>query len=178
MRESLFYTGVGSRSCPHDVSCLLATFAEVLELKGYGLRSGAADGADAAFESGVKYTYNKEIWVPWLGFNNHKSKLTPSDDAYILAATIHPVWNSLTKGAKSLHARNCHQVLGTDLNTKSKFVLCWTEGGQVKGGTATAIRLATKNNIPVLNFGKWTELVSMIDAFEDFLILNGEYNEV
>jgi len=178
MNRKAYYTGVGSRETPAIVKAFMSVVASMLETSGYILRSGGADGADNAFESGVTVVANKEIWVPWLGFNKSKSLLLPSDDAYTLASTIHPVWNQLKPGAKSLHARNCHQVMGKDLNTPSRFVLCWTENAEVKGGTATAIKLALNNNIPVLNFGKWNSVASMEDAFEDFLILNGEYNEI
>lgn len=56
--------------------------------------------------------------------------------------------------------------------------MCWTKNGLMKGGTATAIKLALNNSIPVLNLGGWDNSVSMRDALEDFLILNGEYNDL
>jgi hypothetical protein len=172
-----FYSGIGSRETPDTVCNFMTVIASELEERDYILRSGGADGADSAFERGVKL--HKEIWIPWLGFNNNKSPLLPiSAAAYDIAATVHPVWSRLKPAVKSLHARNCHQILGADLNTKSSFVLCWTEGAEIKGGTATAIKLALYNSIPVLNFGKWVSVASMRDAFEDFLILNGEYNDL
>ena len=38
----------------------------------------------------------------------------------------------------------------------SKFVVCWTPGGQLSGGTAQALRIATALNIPIINFGSAT----------------------
>ena len=38
----------------------------------------------------------------------------------------------------------------------SKFVVCWTPGGQLKGGTAQALRIATALNIPIINLGTAT----------------------
>jgi hypothetical protein len=52
--------------------------------------------------------------------------------------------------------------------------LCWTIGGELIGGTATAIKLALNNSIPVLNFGKYDNVHSMQEAFKDFIILLGE----
>lgn len=137
----------------------------------FKLRSGHADGADMAFENGS--LENNEIWIPWLGFNGSASQLLPSPEAFDLAATIHPAWKGLGRGAKALHARNCHQVLGVDLNTPSDFLLAWTLGGEVKGGTATAIRLAERHDIPILNLGKYDSPHRMRDAFSDFMILTG-----
>lgn len=168
-----YYTGVGSRETPPDVCAFLRTAANRLS-NSYILRSGAADGADSAFESGITCAKDKEIWVPYEGFRGHQSALTPTLAAFQLAESIHPAWHRLTKVGKSLHARNCHQVLGSTLNSPSKFLLCWTANGDIKGGTATAIKLALNNNIPVLNFGKWSSVASMRDALEDFLIFNGE----
>lgn len=176
--NELFYSGVGSRETPEDVCLFLTETASYLEQKNYILRSGGADGADLAFELGVLSDQNKEIWLPWIQFNKNKSTLLPSHEAFDIAASIHPVWNRLKRPAQHLHARNCHQVLGKDLKTKSRFLLCWTENGEIKGGTATAIKLAINNNIPVLNFGRWKSVASMKEAFEDFLIMNGEHNEL
>lgn len=170
---TIYYTGVGSRETPTEVCDFLQDVAVRLSAN-YVLRSGGAVGADAAFESGVLLETAKEIWVPYVGFRGHKSKMTPSKEAFAIAKSIHPAWDRLNNVGKALHARNCHQVLGISLNEPSKFLLCWTPQGQIKGGTATAIKLALNNNIPILNFGKWSSVESMRDAFEDFLIFNGE----
>lgn len=168
------YTGIGSRQTPEEVLKVIREMSKLLSNKGYLLRSGAADGADRAFES---YTRNKEIWVPWLGFNGSKSQHLPSPQAFELVATIHPKWNTLNDAAKRLHARNAHQVLGANLASPSKFVICWTPLGETVGGTATAIKLALNRSIPVLNLGKYNP-ASMHEVLEDFLILNGEYNDI
>lgn len=158
-----YYTGVGSRETPEDILRIMQSAASKLELAEYTLRSGGADGADAAFESGVATI--KEIWVPWLGFNKSESKNLPSENSYTIAEKLHPAWNRLTRGAKALHARNVHQILGSDLNTPSDFVLCYTHDGATIGGTATAIKLATKLNIPVFNFGSCSDPQVELDAF-------------
>ena len=51
--------------------------------------------------------------------------------------------------------RNLNQVLGKDIDNPdlSNLLVCWTENGEIKGGTATAIRLAMKFNVPVINLG-------------------------
>ena len=52
-----------------------------------------------------------------------------------------------------MHSRNCHQILGYDLKSPVDCVITWTPNGNIQGGTATAIKLAIKHNIPVFNLG-------------------------
>lgn len=154
-----FYTGVGSRETPPGVQRQMMELADWLRLLGYTLRSGGAGGADTAFEMGAMG--RAHIYLPWQGFNGryHSRRNSPSAQAYSLAATIHPAWNKLGPGPRSLHARNCHQVLGDKLDSPSAFLVCWTpdactsEATRSKntGGTATAIVLAERNAIPVFN---------------------------
>lgn len=153
-----YYTGVGSRKTPEHALQAMTRMARSLESLGYVLRSGGADGADKAFEAGVADPVNKEIWVPWIGFNGSLSILTPSPAAFDMASEIHPAWTRLSQGARKLHARNIHQVLGSDLKTKSEFLVCWTPNGQDIGGTATAIKVALAYGVKILNLGngEWT----------------------
>lgn len=167
-----YYSGIGSRRTPLPVMKLMRTISIAISSLGLILRSGGAHGADQAFESGISVDSLKEIWVPWKGFNGIDYGHLPSIESYDMAKTIHPAWDKLTRGAKSLHARNCHQVLGKDLATPSEFLICWTEGGKISGGTATAIRLAQNHNIPILNLGSYEES-KMERAYEDFMLLLG-----
>lgn len=158
---TLYYTGVGSRETPPEMLETMRKLGAWLAKRGYVLRSGGADGADAAFEAGALDALGpRDIYLPWPGFNGHRSPLCrPSEDAFEMAATVHPAWDRLTRGPRALHARNCHQVLGDDLETPSKFVLCWTGDGCVgeasrtraTGGTATAIVVADRHEVPVVN---------------------------
>ncbi len=145
----MFYTGIGSRETPTNVLAQMTYLAKLLAEYRYTLRSGGADGADTAFENGSTL---KEIYLPWPKFNDNKSHLfSPTQEAFEIAKTIHPVWDKLSIGAQKLHARNIHQVLGKDLKTPSEFLVCWTKNGKESGGTATAIKLTKLHNIPVYN---------------------------
>lgn len=147
-----FYTGIGSRQTPPYVLDMFIELAKNYAKDGYILRSGGADGADSAFEKGAGD--QKEIYLPWRGFNNNRSKLTsPTPAAFEMAKKYHPAWSRLRYPVKLLHARNCHQVLGLDLKTPSEFVVCWTIDGKAVGGTATAIKLAYDYDIQVMNYG-------------------------
>jgi hypothetical protein len=159
-----YFTGVGSRKTPQNIQNLMMVLSGYLAVSNFILRSGGADGADLAFETGTdRRNGEKEIWVPWIGFNNSTSLLLPSPESFDIAATIHPAWNKLKDSHKKLHARNVHQVLGKDLKTPSKFLICYTEDGFPSGGTATAIRLAYEREIPVYNLYNGLDKNRLVD---------------
>ena len=56
------FSGIGSRKTPLEICKIMTRIGEKLQEKGYILRSGAAIGADKAFELGAK---TKEIYLPW-----------------------------------------------------------------------------------------------------------------
>jgi len=159
-----YYTLIGSRETPEDILNLMTKAAKVLSEQRWIGRSGGADGADKCLEVGCCDPSLMEIYLPWNGFNKLYSdkvgyidtpKLPCYPEAQDLAQDLHPNWEVCKKGAKALHTRNCMQVLGRELNTPSKFVLCWGipvgEDGNVKGGTGQACRLAIKNDVPIMN---------------------------
>lgn len=155
------YAGIGSRETPVEVLIFMSRLAGRLALNGYCLRSGAAPGADKAFEDGcTAFGGAAEIWLPWKGFQEHADTgLYPSKQHFELATTIHPAWDKLSRGAKALMARNTGQILGKDLQTPVEFVVCWTPDGcdseekrsAKTGGTGAAIALACRHSIPVYN---------------------------
>lgn len=164
------WTGVGSRSVAEDKELyekLVKIGCDLTQL-GWTLRSGGADGADEAFETGWNHNWYQsepnirpdvkcEIYLPWKGFNSHTSPLYTSDPdplACEIAAQIHPRWKYLSPPVKKLHARNIHQVLGQDCKTPSDIVVCWTPDGKSVGGTRTAIICADMYKIPVVNLGE------------------------
>lgn len=163
----LYYTGIGSRKTPQEFLNLFTRIAKYLSTKDYILRSGGADGADLAFERGA---INKEIYLPWKGFEGNSSNLIVEDEkAFEIAAKYHPRWNYLSQGARRLQARNSHQILGWDLNSPSDFVICWTKGGKCNGGTGQALRLAKDYNIPVFDCGKYIDVKECAIELKKFL---------
>lgn len=156
-----YYTGVGSRETPLEICRHMTALAGFLEIHGWTLRSGAAEGADEAFEAGV-VRGNKQIYLPWSRFNGStSSRLRASPEAMTIASLTHPAWLKCGGGARSMHARNVHQVLGDNvlLPVRSEFVICWTPDGAERteecskdtGGTAMAIRIAHRYGVPVYN---------------------------
>jgi hypothetical protein len=86
---SRFYTGVGSRDTPEEVLSVMRTLAKCLARAGYTLRSGGAEGADAAFESGAQEVpqAKMQIYLPWRGFTGNGSPLYTVDRNAMLAAS-------------------------------------------------------------------------------------------
>ena len=151
-----FYAGIGSRETPVPIMNKMSNIAARLEILGYTLRSGGAGGADKAFANGCT---NKEIYVPWDGFNGNKITFAIPQEAYTIAEGIHPGWQYLSPAAKTMMARNAMQILGPELNSPSSFVVCWTKDGcfnketrtNKTGGTGQAIAHADMLSIPVFN---------------------------
>ena len=90
--------------------------------------------------------------------------------AFEIAKRFHPYWHILKQGAQKLQARNSHQVLGWDLNTPSKFIICWTEKGKGKGGTGQAIRIAKEYEIPIFDAGRFDSIENVRSMLKEFLI--------
>lgn len=178
--EPNYYTGIGSRKTPPNVLKQMEALAVRLADDGYTLRSGAAPGADTAFEYGCDDANGrKEIYLPWKMFCDNPSPLyIQHPDCFRIASEIHFAWPYLKPAVRNLMARNVHQVLGKDLNTPSDFVICWTPDGcnsfdgytSKTGGTGLAIALASIKNIPIFNLNRG----GCLEAFVEF-ISNVEY---
>ncbi len=142
-----FYTGVGSRRTPTDILAMMRKIAKKLAKNGYTLRSGGAKGADSAFESGASGSC--EIYYA----------SDANQAAMDIAAQFHPAWNRCSEYARKLHGRNAFQVLGRNLNSPSKFLICWTSDGCQShhsrtirtGGTGTAISIASAYQVEIFN---------------------------
>ena len=171
------YAGIGSRETPEDVLKLMETLGARLGALGYTLRTGGAEGADTAFMLGSPREL-LEVFVPWSGFVRHPDLAAACrvithnpryEDALALAEAHHPRWQACSPGARKLHARNVAQVHGQDLETPSKFVVCWTKTGGAHGGTGQALRLAEAASVPIFNLrlpGCTEELLTLVEAAE------------
>ena len=178
----MFYTGIGARKTPGPINDILEFsplykffyWGKTLAIKGFILRSGHADGADLAFEKGCdSVNGKKEIYLPWKSFNGSDSELyNLSKEAYDIAAYIYGTgWKYLKPPVKKLMARNMFQIMGYDLKTPSKFVLCWTPDGctskqnrsKKTGGTGQAIAYADEMKIPIFNFKNPNDEIKFID---------------
>lgn len=171
-----FYTGIGSRETPERYLPLMTELAYYLERQGWTLRSGGSWGADEAFQKGV--TDYSNIFLPshnWrkgdgiIGVHINDRELI-RDAMYLISKyDLHEDWDNLlnSKGdggltTVNLHTRNMFQVLGANLKSPTKFLVCYTKDGAITlpetsratGGTRTALRLAAHLNIPIFNLAR------------------------
>lgn len=168
---TMWYTGIGSRNTPPEVLEQMQSIARQLAELGFGLRSGRATGADAAFQKGATEADGiKVIYIPEAGFGDPKvdtkdnfvvdGELRTIGMAY--AKSVHRKWSKVSEYGTWLHARNMCQVYGHTfengvfIRKPSDFVLYWApeENGIVKGGTATAVMLARKAGVLTINMAQ------------------------
>lgn len=173
-----YYAGIGSRNTPSHVLKEMERIATLLQDK-LVLRSGAARGADTAFEKGAGR--NKEIYVAsgydasfgYKVFGRMSNELRKH--CFTEASLVHPAWDKVNGYGRLLHARNILQIEGMD-RTFVDFVLYWTEydkHGNPKGGTATAVNYARNNKIPTFNMNIDKEL----QAFWNFVSENYDVSQ-
>lgn len=154
-----WFTGVGSRDTPDHVQSFMGYASHVLTYAHWGLRTGEARGADAAFDRGAARGARKEVYTPERGARGHNSPLfldamEKRYEAWELVQKYHPYWTNLKdQYHRRLITRNVFQVLGPNLDDPSDFVVAWTVGGALKGGTAWTLILAQKYEIPIYNLG-------------------------
>jgi hypothetical protein len=149
--------GVGSRKTPESILKEMILIGFFCRENKIWVRSGRAPGADQAFSMGAGNFCIE--YIPWSSFeSSFKSgarecilKWPISIFHSTLVENHHPAPNKLTLGAFKLMARNCHQILGASLEDPVSAVICWTEGGLRKGGTAFALNLADDYDIPIFN---------------------------
>jgi hypothetical protein len=155
------YAGIGARELDIPLTLEFIKIGRRLAQEHFILRSGGAEGADTAFEDGCDDgSGQKEIFLPWKGFNHNGSTYILPDpippEIIKIARGIYPRWDKVSEPVRRLHARNVMQILGWDLHSPSLFVVCYTEqpynDPNAVGGTMFGIVLATDNSIPVYNF--------------------------
>lgn len=156
------YAGIGSRDTPTDIYNLELQISARLARSGWTLRTGGARGSDTAFLLGshTPEGYKAEVYLPgedhplWPHRQNFKGVkwfTQVTQEAYNLTQPY--IYGRPQDYVRRLIGRNGQIILGWGLSDPVKFVVCWTPGGQVVGGTAYALRLCADLGIPVLNLG-------------------------
>ena len=175
------YAGVGSRETPPAVRAVMRACARALGGEGWTLRSGAARGADRAFEEGCDEVGGaKEIYVPWNGFGGRNGegpqrmvgergvKVAEAKARAKLEAIAErywdPVkcpWRRLRSTTRQLMTRNVCQVLGEGGDTPAQAVLYWTPLPE-EGGTTQALRIARGHGVACLRIEADTSVAEIV----------------
>ena len=160
-----YITVIGSRETPQwALDRMAEVMLDYLD-EGYIARSGGANGADHVVTQFCP-PYQREIYIPWDGFNGlyHNGRdiirwdFSPvKNDATATAQEVRTLLGApqLTKQSHiNFHSRNMMQVLGYNLDTPSDLILCYTDNGEFKGGTASALMLGRELGIKIINLGE------------------------
>jgi hypothetical protein len=170
-RLSHTYAGIGARETPPATLREIEALALALARGGWTLRTGLSPGADQAFYKGsLAGDGSVELYLPWSGFEaparaaEGSARVSvwerPDERAFALAERFHPGWRELDERERCLRARDCHEILGADLDRPVALVVCWTPDGSLDGsgplagGTGQALRLAHARGIPVFNLAR------------------------
>lgn len=172
------YTGAGSRDTPPEIQSGIVALAGTLRVWGWIMRTGHAPGADQAFERGAREA--AEIYLPWSTYEAGvrivaaERHACPTVRAYELAEQYHPAWDRCSQGARALHARNVHELLGINCDDPSGALVCFTRGARGQGGTGQAIRIARAYGVPVFDLGRPG---AMPDALKFFALAPAESDD-
>jgi hypothetical protein len=170
-RGKRVYAGVGTRATPSRVLFGIEAAARRLARGGWTMRTGMSPGADQAFYRGaIRGRGHVELFLPWPTFEAQARLRSegplvyvlpePAEEAYALAARFDPSWETLDSAGRRLRARDCHQVLGRDLASPVRLIVCWTPDGNLDGtgrlvgGTGQALRIARHYRVEVLNLAR------------------------
>ena len=169
-----FASIVGSREAPEDALSVLRDVGEAYCDRGIAITSGDADGCDLAGYEGAMRSPNFElvgarIYLPWNRMryegrpdrvaDNYiffdASKFDNHEQAQAIAFEARGSFEGLKRGGIMLHSRNPYQILLDDLKTPVAACVCWAKPigktGRVSGGTNTAVQVAIKYKVPVIN---------------------------
>lgn len=175
------YAGVGARKTPKDILELMTGFAIELAKRGFLLRSGNCDGADAAFAEGANSINPKlvELHLPWKKYHNERIidgntiKVTGfKEEIREFSSQHHPNWEGCNKLVRALHARNATIILGEKLDDPVDFCICWTPDSSTFGGTGQAIRICDAFSIPIINLSSDSFAVEFEGALHEVVKLH------
>lgn len=173
------FAGIGSRRTPEDMLTMMYNICQLLGKDGYTCDTGACIGPDQKCAEGTLVGGgNVHLYLPWRTYElewadkmretyHARMKHTILDERYHLDAMesvkLHPKYGILKHSYKLLHGRN---YLIIHPEKPVEFILCWTPGGLIDGGTGQALRIAERYGIKVYNLGDLVVLDRFAAALE------------
>ena len=151
-----FFAGIGSRQTPSNILPMMAAISKHCMEKRFYLRSGGAKGADTAFEEGVPKGDPKEIFTAYEATNDAIN--------YVRKYYNAQSFEGKPRYVQRLLGRNAMIILGKNLDTPSKFVVCWTPGAKPVGGTGLGLKIAEEHKISVYNLADLKVYTKMRNA--------------
>lgn len=163
------YAGIGNDDTPESVLKQMTTLATRLESEGWVVRCDGGKGPSEVFEKMSSH----ELYLPWKNFNGKESQFNKvTDEAKNLTKQFHPSFESLKDSVKVIVARHAQVILGKDLKSPVKFVVCYSSDGAESGKERSAktgymsipIAIAAAQRIPIFNL-KNEGAMSRLEAF-------------
>ena len=158
------YVGIGDAKTPPEVLQKMSSLAATLASKGWTVRhTGNNEGPDIAFEQAGGPA---EAYIAWKGFNNRQSEFIPPKAVHPEVITIMkqymPTFDNVKPGVHKIIARGVYAVIGKDLRSPARFLVCWSPDGAESAAEKTSktgfmgmpIALASNLRIPVFNLQK------------------------
>ena len=155
------YVGLGNDDAPQDVLEKMTEIAKILAERGWTLRhTGNIKGPDVAFEKGAGPS---EAYIAWKGFNERQSEFIPPKNVHPEVVTIMkqymPTFDNIKPGVHKIIARSVYAIIGKDLRSPARFIVCWSADGAENAANKTAktgfmglpIAFGSSLNVPVFN---------------------------
>jgi len=174
------YAGIGSRQTPADVLQVMTKVGQLLATDGFGLRTGACIGPDQDFANGaatergfitllLPWGSYEAAWVRELHMTKadiHVRPFNKANDKEAIQSVkdFHPAFDKLKDTVVALHARN--YLILMDGEEPVEFIICYTPGGVISGGTGQALRLAESKGITVYNLGNPLTLAAFVSKIK------------
>ena len=112
---------VGSRDITNEMRENLIKIGKFIAFKGWNVVSGNAIGADSAYAEGANEVDESKVWLhlPWKSYNKGFIRpgniIRPFDPEWCeLARRHHPIYDTLTQGAKKMMDRNAGIMIESD----------------------------------------------------------------
>lgn len=149
-----------NRDAPPHVVEQMIEVAKKIEATGRQVRLTGLDGPEENIEKSLRAP---ELYLPWDGFNDKKSKFSyVSDNMLEIIGRFHGNWAGLKPGLQKIISSSARCVLGKNVQSVAVFMVCWSADGaesyrektQQTGNLSVPLRIATEVGIPVFNLGK------------------------
>jgi len=144
------YSVVGPKSSPSHWNTMLTRMAIYFEDSGYILRTRGRDGFEKAAVDGIDLSHNKVI-IP-----GNQWHTTPSKLCYEIAWDNASRWLDLNEHEKTRRAYIVQVLLGHKLNSKSKFLITYTEDDYTSEEVTFAIRVARTFEIRTFDLAQYS----------------------
>jgi hypothetical protein len=166
MKPTTTYAGAGSKDAPEDVQKVMQETGKRFHEKGWVLRSGGEGDPEKGFMMMYSRLTKTRIFLPFDGYN---SWVDTDRDCGCTAvgenmaarelARAGPGFDDLDATFTLKRTRDVCRVLGKDLRSPARRVICWTpdgaetasDCGPITDSSYMVIRLATRFDIPVDN---------------------------